>query len=113
LNKQINNEKGKGKEGYFRSMLNQIIGNKNKKQKGTFSFMDFRAYKIAREIESHSKGRRASSFTQLELALISKGIIQRYLGDTKYMKTVRSIIDYQYRTYTFKVLIFDAALVWI
>jgi hypothetical protein len=73
-----------------------MLGYGNKKQKGTFKFIDFVPYKVAREIESQSKGRRAGAFTHLEMALISKDLIKEYLSETKSMKTVRDIIEYQY-----------------
>jgi hypothetical protein len=90
-----------------------LFGYGNKKQKGTFSFIDFTLYKIAEEIESQSVGRRAEAFTHLELALMSKNLIEKYLNDTKYMKTVRDIIEYQYWNFTFRVQMFEAALVAI
>jgi hypothetical protein len=93
------------------SKVKKMFGKGNKKQKGAFSFIDYRPYKIAREIENHSKGKRTGDFTQLELALMSKDLIKEYLSETKNMKTVRSIIDYQYNTYTFRVQIFEATLV--
>jgi hypothetical protein len=113
LNQKIIKEKGKGGDAYYISKLKKKIGYGNKKQKGTYSFIDFTAYKAAREIESQSKGRRAGDLTHLEVALMSKGVVQRYLGDTKNMNTARSIIDNQYNTYTFKVQLFEANLVLI
>jgi hypothetical protein len=55
--------------------IKKTYGYGNNKQKGTFSFIDFTAYKIAREIESQKlSGKRAGDFTHLDVALISKGV---------------------------------------
>jgi hypothetical protein len=43
---------------------------------------------------------------------MSRDLIDEFLVETKSMKTMRAIVDYQYRTYTFRVQIIEAILVF-
>ena len=47
----------------------------------------------------------------MDIALIQEMLLQHYLSDTRDMKTVRNIIDYQYKVFTEKVQLFECILV--
>jgi hypothetical protein len=49
----------------------------------------------------------------MEVALITKNLNEKYLSETKNMKTLRDIIDYHYWAYTFRVQMFEFVLVVI
>ena len=78
-----------------------------KKQKASYSFVDFNWLKIGRLIDHYQKKAPRERYTDLEIALYMKLMMDNYLSDTKNFKTIRSIIDFQYYTYAFKVQIVE------